>query len=54
MAFPPRKFHKDRKLKKTGDLDEIIPPVANQWRMKRMVHFDMDPKNSKIHFQIVD
>ncbi|KAK9416050.1 putative Protein kinase domain-containing protein [Seiridium unicorne] len=46
MAFPPRKFHPDRKNHQ-GELDEVVPDAKHHWRMKRMVHFDLDPWNSE-------
>ncbi|KAM0811103.1 putative serine threonine protein kinase protein [Seiridium cardinale] len=44
MAFPPRKFHPDRKNHQS-ELDEVVPDAKHHWRMKRMVHFDLDPWN---------
>ncbi|KAI1338683.1 kinase-like domain-containing protein [Xylariaceae sp. FL0016] len=45
MAYPPRKFHPERFTRPKGDLDEMIPDEQYRWRMKRMVHFDIDPQN---------
>ncbi|CAJ2510935.1 Uu.00g065600.m01.CDS01 [Anthostomella pinea] len=46
MAFPPRKFHPDRFNRPDGDLDETIPDVTGQWRIK-----NMDP-NDWVHTDI--
>ncbi|KAI1083057.1 hypothetical protein F5B20DRAFT_596278 [Whalleya microplaca] len=48
MAFPVRKFHPDRRTQPEGDLDEVIPDAKHHWRMKRMVHFDIDVNNEFI------
>ncbi|KAI0142448.1 kinase-like protein [Hypoxylon sp. NC0597] len=61
MEYPPRKFHARRrepvgagdnepinnnKGKRIGsDLFEDIPPAKRRWAKKRMVHFDIDPRN---------
>ncbi|KAI0010748.1 kinase-like domain-containing protein [Xylariaceae sp. FL0662B] len=45
MAFPPKKFHPNRRDTPDGELDEIIPAHPQYLRMKRMVHFDIDPLN---------
>ncbi|OTA88769.1 hypothetical protein M434DRAFT_374553 [Hypoxylon sp. CO27-5] len=61
MEYPPRKFHARRrepvgdndnepisnnKGKRIGDdLFEGIPPAKRRWAKKRIVHFDIDPRN---------
>ncbi|KAI0012180.1 kinase-like domain-containing protein [Xylariaceae sp. FL0662B] len=45
LAFPVRKFHPERRVRPDGDLDEVIPPAKYHWRMKRMVHFDIEISN---------
>lgn len=48
LAYYPRKFHPDRHNAGDGrDLDETIPPDAQKWRWKNMIHFDYDPLNSE-------
>ncbi|KAI2465711.1 kinase-like domain-containing protein [Annulohypoxylon bovei var. microspora] len=56
LEYPPRKFHPRRHTGKDaeGDLFEDIPVVTRRWAGKRMVHFDIDPKNILIdHLDII-
>ncbi|KAI1497597.1 kinase-like domain-containing protein [Biscogniauxia marginata] len=46
LAFPPRKFHPEWSARGTEDLDEVYPDNNDHYqRMKRYVHFDLDPTN---------
>ncbi|KAI1082522.1 kinase-like domain-containing protein [Whalleya microplaca] len=45
MAYPPRKFHPSRNKNPDSNLDEGIPDEKYRWRMKRYVHWDIDPQN---------
>lgn len=47
MAYYPRKFNPGRRQANGADLDEVIPPDAQKWRAKNLVHFDFDPLNGK-------
>lgn len=52
MAWYPKKFHPQRHPNPNPNPDstllEQIPPVGSvqESQMRRMVHFDIDPKNS--------
>jgi hypothetical protein len=50
MAYPVRQFHPDRNdATITGDLTEQIPAARNKRRwIQRLVHFDIDPNNTKV------
>ncbi|RYO79642.1 hypothetical protein DL766_010595 [Monosporascus sp. MC13-8B] len=53
MAWYPRRFHPQRGNNPDQDLIEQIPVAGSveEGCMKRMVHFDIDPKNSMVCFR---